>query len=145
MLDKSDYNPKPKAPGTTTNGSTQPPGMREIESQGHDAANGHLIPSVAMGSGIDLRNLVAEYNKTNSPYLNFGVEKDIRNAVKANKHVQLSITPHYDNQGSGIPTRLEYNYSIIKDNVTKHCVIEQSPTGGTTTGTENCPKRKKRS
>ncbi|MEW9512519.1 LamG-like jellyroll fold domain-containing protein [Streptomyces bacillaris] len=141
MLDKTDYNPGRKAPGTNTNSSTQPPGMREIESQGATAANGHLIPAAAKGSGIDLRNLVAEYEKTNTPYLSSGVESDIRRAIKADKHVQISITPHYENSGSGIPTTIEYNYSIIEDSVIKHCVIRQNPTGGTVTGSASCPKR----
>ncbi|WP_242641161.1 DNA/RNA non-specific endonuclease [Streptomyces kasugaensis] len=141
LLDKSDYNPGRKAPGSNTNDSTQPPGLREIEAQRHDSANGHLIPAATMGSGIDLRNLVAEYQKTNSPYLSAGVESDIRKAIKADKHLELSIIPHYDRKESGIPTRIEYNYSVLEDGIRKHCVIRQSPTGGTTTGSANCPRR----
>ncbi|MFJ9614951.1 LamG-like jellyroll fold domain-containing protein [Streptomyces noursei] len=141
LLDKSDYNPGRKAPGTNTNSSTRPPGMREIEAQGHKPANGHLVPAAAMGSGIDLRNLVAEYTKTNSPYLSTGVESDIRKAITSGKNLELSIVPHYDRIDSGIPTRIEYNYSVLEDGISKHCVIHQSPTGGTTTGSANCPKR----
>ncbi|MFI2205980.1 LamG-like jellyroll fold domain-containing protein [Streptomyces sp. NPDC020192] len=141
LLDKSDLNPGRKAPGTNTNSSTQPPGMAEIESQGHVAANGHLIPAAATGSGIDLRNLVAEYEKTNSPYLNYGVEKEIRNGMRSGKHVQVSVIPHYGNPGSGIPTTIEYNYGTLEDDKMKHCVITQSPTGGTTRGSADCPRR----
>ncbi|MEU2359777.1 LamG-like jellyroll fold domain-containing protein [Streptomyces noursei] len=141
LLDKSDYNPGRKAPGTNTNGSTQPPGMREIAAQGHTPANGHLVPAAAMGSGIDLRNLVAEYTKTNTPYLSTGVERDIRKAITSGKHLELSIVPHYDRIDSGIPTRIEYNYSVLEDGSSKHCVIHQSPTGGTTTGSATCPKK----
>ncbi|MEU4494504.1 LamG-like jellyroll fold domain-containing protein [Streptomyces sp. NPDC023998] len=141
MLDISDYNKGRSAAGTNTNSATRPPGMREIASQGYVPANGHLIPAAATGSGIDLRNLVAEYEKTNTPYLSTGIERDIRQAIKTNKHVILSITPHYGNSGSGVPTTIEYNYSVVEDKVAKHCVVRQSPTGGTTTGTANCPKR----
>ncbi|MFF3398117.1 LamG-like jellyroll fold domain-containing protein [Streptomyces sp. NPDC002659] len=141
LLDMSDYNKGRKAPGTNTNDSTQPPGMREIESQGYRPANGHLIPAAASGSGIDLRNLVAEYEKTNTPYLNHGVEREIRNAIKAGKHLAISVVPHYGNSGSGIPTKIEYNYSVVEDGTAKHCVIEQTPTGGITTGSASCPKR----
>lgn len=140
MLDKTDFNPDRKAPGTNTNGTTQPPGMREIRSQGHMPANGQLIPAAAKGSGIDLRNLVAEYEKTNTPYLSTGVERDIRQAIKAGKHVQLSVTPRYGNVESGVPTAIEYNYAILEDRVLKHCVVYQSPTGGTVTGSATCPK-----
>nr|WP_281404277.1 LamG-like jellyroll fold domain-containing protein [Streptomyces roseirectus] len=141
LLDQSDYNKGRKAPGTNTNDSTQPPGMREIVSQGHRAANGHLIPAAATGSGIDLRNLVAEYEKTNTPYLNHGVEKEIRNAIKSGKHLAISVTPHYGNSGSGIPTEIEYNYGTVEDGTMKHCVISQSPAGGTTRGSKDCPRR----
>ncbi|GAU69154.1 FHA domain-containing protein [Streptomyces sp. NBRC 110611] len=142
LLDVSDYNKGRKAPGTNTNGSTQPPGMREMEeAQGEKAANGHLIPAAASGSGIDLRNLVAEYEKTNHPYLNYGVELDIRKAVKSGKRLALSVVPHYGRRDSGIPTSIEYNYSVLEDGTSKHCVIHQSPTGGTTTGSSNCPRR----
>ncbi len=141
VLDISDYNKGRKAPGTNTNTSTQPPGMREIKSQGHDPANGHLIPAAATGSGIDLRNLVAEYEKTNSPYLNHGVEKEIRNAIKSGNHLKISVVPRYGRPKSGIPTSIEYDYSVIETGVSKHCVIHQSPTGGTTTGDADCPRR----
>ncbi|MFV8127912.1 LamG-like jellyroll fold domain-containing protein [Streptomyces syringium] len=141
LLDISDYNKGRKAPGTNTNSSTQPPGMREIEDQGHRAANGHLIPAAASGSGIDLRNLVAEYEKTNTPYLNHGVEREIRTAIKSGKHLQISVVPQYGNANSGIPTSIEYNYSVLEDGKSKHCVIHQSPAGGTTTGDADCPRR----
>ncbi|MFD5014867.1 LamG-like jellyroll fold domain-containing protein [Streptomyces chartreusis] len=141
LLDQSDYNKGRKAPGTNTNSSTRPPGMREIEDQGHEPANGHLIPAAASGSGIDLRNLVAEYTETNTPYLNYGVEKEIRNAIKSGKHLAISVIPHYGNRGSGIPTEIEYNYGTVDDGDMKHCVITQSPTGGTTRGSANCPRR----
>ncbi|WP_416956197.1 hypothetical protein [Streptomyces sp. Agncl-13] len=141
LLDQSDYNKGRKAPGTNTNSSTRPPGMAEIVQQGHIPANGHLIPAAASGSGIDLRNLVAEYEQTNSPYLNHGVEKEIRNFVKSGKHVEISVIPHYGNSGSGIPTEIEYNYGTVEDGNMKHCVITQSPTGGTTRGSADCPRR----
>ncbi|MFG2648979.1 DNA/RNA non-specific endonuclease [Streptomyces sp. NPDC048436] len=141
LLDSSDYNKGRKAAGTNTNQSTQPPGMREIASQGHVPANGHLIPAAASGSGIDLRNLVAEYGKTNTPYLNHGVEKEIRVAVKSGKHLAISVIPHYGNRDSGIPTEIEYNYGTVEDGKMKHCVIKQSPTGGTTRGSADCPQR----
>ncbi|MEJ8667529.1 DNA/RNA non-specific endonuclease [Streptomyces sp. MS1.AVA.1] len=121
--------------------STQPPGMREIEDQGHEAANGHLIPAAASGSGIDLRNLVAEYKETNTPYLNHGVEKEIRNAIKSGERLAISVIPHYGNRGSGIPTEIEYNYGTVEGGMMKHCVISQSPTGGTTRGSADCPRR----
>ncbi|WP_326656724.1 LamG-like jellyroll fold domain-containing protein [Streptomyces sp. NBC_00385] len=141
LLDRSDYNKGRKAPGTNTNGSTQPPGMNEIRSQGYEPANGHLIPAAASGAGIDLRNLVAEYEETNTPYLNHGVEKEIRNAIKSGKHLAISVVPHYGNSHSGIPTEIEYNYGTVEDGAMKHCVITQSPTGGTTRGSVNCPRR----
>lgn len=141
LLDSDDYNKGRKAPGTNTNSSTQPPGMAEIRFQGHAAANGHLIPAAAGGSGIDLRNLVAEYRRTNTPYLNFGVEKEIRNAIKSGQHLAISIIPHYRNAGSGIPTEIEYNYGSVEDGTIKHCVITQSPTGGITRGSKDCPRR----
>ncbi|MEU8932882.1 LamG-like jellyroll fold domain-containing protein [Streptomyces sp. NPDC048409] len=141
LLDISDYNKGRKAPGTNTNSSTQPPGMNEIRSQGYEPANGHLIPAAATGAGIDLRNLVAEYEETNSPYLNHTVEKEIRNAIKSGKHLAISVVPHYGNNSSGIPTEIEYNYGTVEDGKMKHCVISQSPAGGTTRGSADCPKR----
>ncbi|MFG3002240.1 DNA/RNA non-specific endonuclease [Streptomyces sp. NPDC048340] len=128
-------------PGTNTNGSTRPPGMLEIDKgQGHTAANGHLIPAALMGSGIDLRNLVAEYEKFNNPYLSGGVEKQIREGVKSGNRMLVSIVPRYENVNSGIPTIVEYNYGTL-GGVMKHCVLRQSPTGGTTTGSATCPGR----
>ncbi|MGW0909405.1 LamG-like jellyroll fold domain-containing protein [Streptomyces sp. NPDC002853] len=141
LLDGSDYNKGRAGAGTNTNVSTQPPGMREIDSQRETAANGHLIPAATSGSGIDLRNLVAQYQKTNHPYLSYGVEKDIRKAVTSGKHVAVSIVPHYGNSGSGIPTKIEYDYSVLEDRTRKHCVIRQTPSGGVTTGSATCPTR----
>ncbi|MET9894090.1 LamG-like jellyroll fold domain-containing protein [Streptomyces sp. NPDC006465] len=141
LLDYSDYNKGRKRAGTNTNDSTQPPGMREIRAQGHIAANGHLIPAAASGSGIDLRNLVAEYQKANTPYIANTVETDIRNSVKSGKTLAISITPHYGNDGSGIPTEIEYNYGTVEDGNVKHCVITQLPTGGTTRGSADCRRR----
>ncbi|MEU5051888.1 LamG-like jellyroll fold domain-containing protein [Streptomyces sp. NPDC021096] len=141
VFDSSDQNPKRKKPGTNTNDSTQPPGMREIASQGHKPANGHLVPAALSGSGIDLRNLVAEYEKANAPYISYGVEQDLRKGIRPGKHLQLSIVPHYGNAYSGIPTTIEYKYSMIEDGTTKHCFVHQSPTGGTTTGDPDCPRR----
>ncbi|WP_432031651.1 DNA/RNA non-specific endonuclease, partial [Streptomyces antibioticus] len=141
LLDNSDYNKGRAAPGTNTNSSTRPPGMNEIESRGHRAANGHLIPAAASGSGIDLRNLVAEYEKANHSYISYGVEADIRKAVKSGKHLAISVIPHYGNSGSGIPTEIEYNYGTVEDGKMKHCVITQSSTGGTTRGSADCPRR----
>ncbi|MGW0825565.1 LamG-like jellyroll fold domain-containing protein [Streptomyces sp. NPDC002845] len=143
LLDKSDYNPGRKRPGTNTNSSTVPPGMNEIRAERNRPANGHLIPAAATGSGIDLRNLVAEYEKTNTPYLSTGVERDIVKAIKADKHVALSVVPHFEGNraNSGIPSSVEYNYSIIEDGVAKHCVVYPTPTGGRTTGSADCPKR----
>ncbi|MFF9647208.1 LamG-like jellyroll fold domain-containing protein [Kitasatospora aureofaciens] len=140
FIDSTDYNPKRAEPGSNTNSSTVPPGMDEIRSQGHTPANGHLTPAVAKGSGIDLRNLVAEYEKTNTPYLSTGVELDFRRAMKGNKHIAYSITVIYENKNSGIPTKLDYNYTILEDGTFKHCVITQLPTGGKVTGSSNCPK-----
>ncbi|QYX77387.1 hypothetical protein [Streptomyces akebiae] len=86
---------------------------------------------------------MSEYEKTNTPYLSSGVERDIVKAIKADKHVALSITPHFEGKRaqSGIPSSIEYNYSIIEDGVSKHCVVHPTPTGGRTTGSVNCPKR----
>ncbi|GAA3885395.1 DNA/RNA non-specific endonuclease [Streptomyces lannensis] len=110
----SDYNKGRKAPGTNTNDSTRPPGMNEIVAQGHRPANGHLIPAAATGSGIDLRNLVAEYTETNNPYLNHGVQKEIRKAIKSGKHLAISVVPHYRNSSSGIPTEIDTTTERLK-------------------------------
>ncbi|MEU5382024.1 MULTISPECIES: DNA/RNA non-specific endonuclease [unclassified Streptomyces] len=104
----SDYNKGRKAPGTNTNDSTRPPGMNEIVAQGHP------IPAAATGSGIDLRNLVAEYTETNNPYLNHGVEKEIRKAIKSGKHLAISVVPHYRNSSSGIPTEIDTTTERLK-------------------------------
>ncbi|MFB6992416.1 hypothetical protein [Streptomyces sp. NPDC056304] len=92
---------------------------------------------------MDLRNLAAEYTKTNTPYLSTGVERDVVQAIKVGKHVTLSVTPHYEGNRtrSRIPSSLEYNYAIVEDGTAKHCVIYQNPTGGSTAGSSNCPKR----
>ncbi|WP_461032685.1 LamG-like jellyroll fold domain-containing protein [Streptomyces mayteni] len=141
LLDASDYNPGRKLPGSNTNDSTRPPGYEEIRAEGHVPANGHLLPAVASGSGIDLRNLVPLYERTNTPYLRSGVEHDIARAIRSGENVLLSIVPHYRNENSGIPETIEYNYSFMGSGVTKHCVIRQTPAGGTTAGSLNCPKR----
>ncbi|MGW0313313.1 LamG-like jellyroll fold domain-containing protein [Streptomyces flavidovirens] len=147
FLDSSDYNAGRKRAGTNTNGTTQPPGMNEIRSEGARPANGHLQPAATTGSGIDLRNLVAEYEKTNTPYLSTGVERDMVRAIKAGKHVVFSVVPRYDiddsgkdRSKSGIPSSLEYDYTIVEDNITKHCVVHPNPSGGRVTGSANCPK-----
>ncbi|MFG3055462.1 DNA/RNA non-specific endonuclease [Kitasatospora sp. NPDC048239] len=114
--------------------------MDEIRNEGNIAANGHLIPAAAKGSGIDLRNLVADYRETNTPYLSTGVERGIVQSIKSGKHVAVEIEPHYRNGNSGVPETLEYTYFMLEDNVFKHCVITQNATGGTTKGTANCPK-----
>ncbi|MEU1509880.1 hypothetical protein [Kitasatospora sp. NPDC005748] len=95
MLDGSDYCKGRNCPGVHTNGSTRPPGMTEIEAEPGNpkAAHGHLNPAAAKGSGISLRNLVAIYEKTNTPYLSTGVERDIVQAIKKGKHVSVSVEP----------------------------------------------------
>ncbi|MEU1423398.1 hypothetical protein ACIF6L_38300 [Kitasatospora sp. NPDC086009] len=52
----------------------------------------------------------------------------------------MSVEPTYRNANTGVVESLEYNYFILEDKVFKHCVITQTPTGGSTTGTSNCPK-----
>ncbi|MFF1797880.1 DNA/RNA non-specific endonuclease [Kitasatospora sp. NPDC058263] len=142
MLDGSDYCKGRNCPGVNTNGSTHPPGMTEIEAEPGNpkAAHGHLMPAAAKGSGIGLRNLVAVYEKTNTPYLSTGVERDIVQAIKKGKHVSVSVEPTYRNANTSVVESLEYNYFILEDKVFKQCVITQTPTGGSTTGTSNCPK-----
>ncbi|WP_277347308.1 RHS repeat-associated core domain-containing protein, partial [Streptomyces sp. CB01881] len=137
-LDGSDYNPSsnPKK-GTDTSSSIRPPGYEEIRSMGERPANGHMLPKAASGAGTDLRNLVAEYSWTNSPYLRDGVEADIRDAVKSNKHVIGEIVPHYGSENSGIYESKEYNYLVVEDGRTVHCIVYQAPSGGTTNG--GCP------
>lgn len=142
LLDQSDYCKGRKCAGVNTGKAQVPPGMDEIRNEGGDieAANGHLIPAAAKGSGIDLRNLVAQYEKANTPYLSTGVENDIVQSIKKGNHVAVEIEPHYRNPNSGVPETLEYTYYILETKVFKHCVITQGPTGGTTKGTANCPK-----
>ncbi len=77
----------------------------------------------------------------NTPYLNHGIEKEIKNASKAGKHLAISVVPHYGNEGSGIPTEIENNYSVLEDDETKHCVVEQNPANGMTRGGASCPRR----
>jgi RHS repeat-associated protein len=125
-------------PGTET-GSKKPPGYAEIKSQGYMPNNGHLQAKLAGGDGKDLRNLVAQYSLTNSPYIRDGVESDIRKSLEKGHEVALYINPHYKNAHSGIATAIEYNYADLDTGVAKHCVVHQSPTGGSTTGSENCP------
>ncbi|WP_165986653.1 DNA/RNA non-specific endonuclease [Streptomyces sp. YIM 98790] len=130
----------PNGPGTGA-GAKKPAGYAEIESQpGATAHNGHLQPKASGGSGTDLRNLVAEYSKVNTPYLRTGVEWDIKETLEAGKTVILSIIPHYDKQNSGIPSRLQYDYTVLETRVSKSCMIYNEPAGGRTTGTVNCPK-----
>jgi hypothetical protein len=68
--------------------------------------------------------------------------------AKGGKRVTLSGVPNYgvddagnDRSGSGAASSIEYNYTILEDNVSKHCVVYQSPTGGRTTGSASCLKR----
>ncbi|MFJ4672645.1 hypothetical protein [Kitasatospora purpeofusca] len=126
-------------PGVNT-GSTQiPPGMREIQNEGGDPANAHLVPAAAKGPGIDLRNLVAEYWKNNSPYLSTGVEADIVQAIKADGHVALVIESRCRGDNSGVPELVDCKYFILEGKIYKRCIITQAPSGGTKTGTSNCP------
>ncbi|GAA1916612.1 hypothetical protein GCM10009716_27230 [Streptomyces sodiiphilus] len=139
-LDKGDHNPRRRAPGTNTNGYTQPPGLREIEKQGHNFANGHLVSAAAHGSGIDLRNLVAEYQKTNMPYLSAGIEAEIWRNFTKDKVTYLSVVPVYERPNSGVPTKLVYSYSVPEEGMSKVCIVTQNPNGGTTTGSPTCPR-----
>jgi hypothetical protein len=125
-------------PGTDT-GSKRPPGYAEMKSKGHNPQNGHLQPKLAGGDGKDLRNLVPQYALTNSPYIRDGVEKDIRASLEAGHKVALHINPYYRIVNSGIPTQIEYNYRDLSTGVAKHCVIHPTTTGGSTTGSANCP------
>lgn len=135
LLDGSDFNT-----GTGTRSTPRPPGYQEIRSQGHRPQNGHLIPKAGGGSGTDLRNLVPQYSHINSPYLRDGVESDIREALKAGNHVTVSIVPRYGRGDSGIPDRVEYNYAILEEGISKHCVVHNDPAGGRTSGSPNCPR-----
>nr|WP_324611220.1 LamG-like jellyroll fold domain-containing protein [Streptomyces sp. WM4235] len=145
LLDKSDLTTtKHPGPGTSTNENRRPPGYDEINDQpGQKANNGHLLPKIGGGSGTDLRNLVAQYRWVNSPYIRDTVENDIRVGLEANKRVTVSITVHYDSQSSGIPTRLEYDYSVIGSGEWKNCTVFNTP-GKTASivGTQNCPQKK---
>ncbi|MGW5425055.1 LamG-like jellyroll fold domain-containing protein [Streptomyces sp. NPDC003943] len=126
-------------PGTDA-GSKKPPGMQEIRNQGQTPHNGHLAPKAAGGSGTDLRNLVAEYDHVNTPYLSQGIEAEIRDALKDKNRVTLSIDVIYGNQGSGIPTELKYRYSVVGSGHVKECTVHNKPTGGQTTGSPDCPR-----
>ncbi|MEU9171900.1 LamG-like jellyroll fold domain-containing protein [Streptomyces sp. NPDC048420] len=140
IVDQQDLTTKKHpGPGTGT-GSKRPPGYEEIRSQGHAPNNGHLQPKLAGGDGKDLRNLVAQYRNTNSPYIRDGVEGDIRESLESGHKVALYINPHYGNTNSGIPTKIEYNYADLTTGVAKHCVVHQMPSGGRTTGSSNCPE-----
>ncbi|MFF3317355.1 LamG-like jellyroll fold domain-containing protein [Streptomyces sp. NPDC003035] len=142
LLDYSDLTTKAKpGPGTST-GSKKPPGYAEIRSYGGEPHNGHLIPKLGGGSGTDLRNLVAQYSHVNTPYLRDTIEKDIRDGLESGRRVTVSIVPHYDNNSSGIPSRIEYNYSIAGSGEWKHCTVYNQLSGGKTVGTPNCPQKK---
>jgi RHS repeat-associated protein len=143
LLDMSDLTTKKHpGPGSSTNSTTRPPGYNEINSQpGQRAHNGHLIPKLGGGSGTDLRNLVAQYSHVNTPYLRDTIERDIRQGLESGKRVTVSVVPHYDNKNSGIPTRLEYNYSIVGSGEWKHCTVYNKASGGQTVGTSNCPQK----
>lgn len=146
IIDKQDLTTKAHpGPGTDVSDTYRPPGYDEINSQhGQRAANnGHLIPKIGGGSGTDLRNLVAQYRWVNSPYIRDTVEKEMRTSIEAGKRVTVSIVPHYDRSDTGIPTRIEYNYSEVGSGEWKHCTIWNNP-GKTavTTGTPNCPQKK---
>ncbi|MFF1794889.1 hypothetical protein ACFVXQ_11840, partial [Kitasatospora sp. NPDC058263] len=140
-LDGSDYNPSADPlKGTQTTSKIRPPGYEEIRSYGEDPANGHMLPSAASGAGADLRNLVAEYRLTNSPYLRDGAEADIRNSIINQRHVIGQIVPHYRSDDSGIYDSKEYNYTVVEEGRTVHCIVYQSPMGGKTNG--GCPNMK---
>ncbi|MFF8607691.1 LamG-like jellyroll fold domain-containing protein [Streptomyces sp. NPDC015346] len=143
LLDQSDLTTKKHpGPGTSTNSSPRPPGYDEINSKpGQRAHNGHLIPKLGGGSGTDLRNLVAQYSHVNTPYLRDTIEKDIRGGLESGQRVTLSIVPHYDNESSGVPTRIEYNYSVVGSGEWKHCTVFNQASGGKTVGTPNCPRK----
>ncbi|MFD3335972.1 LamG-like jellyroll fold domain-containing protein [Streptomyces sp. NPDC058700] len=135
---------KHPGPGSHTNDRLRPPGYEEINAQpGQRANNGHLVPNLGGGSGTDLRNLVAQYYWVNSPYIRDTIEKDIRGALEMGKRVTFSVVPHYDRSGSGIPTRIEYNYSVVGSGEWKNCTVYNNP-GRTavTVGTANCPQKK---
>ncbi|MEY2247454.1 LamG-like jellyroll fold domain-containing protein [Streptomyces sp. BF23-18] len=139
IIDQQDLTTKKHpGPGTDT-GYKRPPGYEEIRAQGYDPNNGHLQPKLGGGDGKDLRNLVPQYDHVNSPYIRDGVEKDIRKSLESGHNVSLYINPHYGNAGSGIPTSIEYNYADLSTGVSKHCVVQNSPTGGRTTGSSSCP------
>ncbi|MEW2075539.1 RHS repeat-associated core domain-containing protein [Streptomyces sp. NPDC013433] len=121
IVDQQDLTTKAHpGPGTSTGTSKRPPGYEELRSQGGDPENGHLQPKLAGGDGRDLRNLVPQHARTNSPYIRDGVEKDIRTSLEAGRKVALYINPYYGNANSGIPARIEYNYADLGTGVTKH-------------------------
>lgn len=139
IIDSTDLTTKAHpGPGTDT-GSKKPPGWHEIRSQGEKPNNGHLQPKLGGGNGKDLRNLIPQYERINSPYIRDGVEKDIRNSLEAGNSVTLWITPRYGKPNSGIPTTIEYNYGDLTTGVTKHCVVHNQASGGRTTGSSTCP------
>jgi hypothetical protein len=60
------------------------------------------------------------------------VEKPIRDALLARKWVAISVTPIYGNANSGVPTSLNYTYTILGSDPV-HCrIINQPAKGGTT-------------
>nr|WP_308284435.1 LamG-like jellyroll fold domain-containing protein [Streptomyces flavotricini] len=145
ILDMKDLTTKAHpGPGSSTGTSLRPPGYDEINSQpGQRANNGHLVPNLGGGTGTDLRNLVAQYRWVNSPYIRDTIELDIRTSLEKGERVTNSIVPHYDNAGSGIPTRIEYNYSTVGSGEWKQCFVHNTPSKtATTTGTPNCPQKK---
>ncbi|MFE7588086.1 LamG-like jellyroll fold domain-containing protein [Kitasatospora sp. NPDC057512] len=144
QLDASDYNPTDTAPSYTQTGGMKPPGYAEMRAKGGEPRNGHILPKVAFGDGKDLRNLVAEYEKTNSPYLSTGVEKDIRDALVAERHVVGTIRVTYPNQGTGVYFSKHYDYLVVEENREVHCIVYQAPTaeGGRTNGDNKCPNMK---
>ncbi|GAB3955626.1 DNRLRE domain-containing protein [Streptomyces sparsus] len=142
ILDKSDLTTKKHpGPGTSTNDSTRPPGYEEIRALGGVPHNGHLIPKAGGGSGTDLRNLVPEFDRVNAPYISGGVEKEIRDSLRAGHTVAVSITPHYNRGNSGIPGSIEYNYGVVETGMSKHCVVYNDSTLRRTTGSLDCPRR----
>ncbi|MEU3086606.1 LamG-like jellyroll fold domain-containing protein [Streptomyces massasporeus] len=141
IIDQQDLTTKKHpGPGTSTGSSKRPPGYEEIRAQGYKPNNGHLQPKLGGGDGKDLRNLVPQYASVNSPYIRDGVEGDIRTSLEAGHKVALYINPHYGNVNSGIPSKIEYNYTDLSTGVAKHCVIHHRPSGAYTTGSSNCPQ-----
>jgi hypothetical protein len=106
------------------------PGMDEIP----DPQIGHMIGYVMGGSGRDPQNLVPLHTKTNSPDMYNKAERPIRNAMLAKKWTAVRVTPIYGNPNSGVPTSLDYTYTIFGSKPV-HCTIINQPTKGGTTCT----------